>query len=92
MGAFNRERIMRLSEIYMTIEDVELEVKFYYYPGIEPVTNDIPERCQAEEYPEVDIDSVIISGTTIDIYSLLSQQVLEKIETKILETADADYD
>jgi hypothetical protein len=83
---------MKLNETSLTIEDVELHIKFYYTPGLPAVINDIPENCHPEDYPEVEIETVCVSGTDVDISSLLSHLIIDKIETKILETADADYD
>jgi hypothetical protein len=82
----------KINETFMTIEEVDLDVHFYYYSGLPGKTDDIPEKCYPEEYPEVDIEKVLISGTDIDISSLLSEKIMDKIETKILETADSEYD
>ena len=53
----------------MTIDDVPLDIEFYFH-------------LWAEE--PVEINSVTISGTSIAIGSLLSKEVMTKISTKII--------
>jgi hypothetical protein len=77
----------KLNHAFMMLEDVEVDVDFYYYPGRPAKLFDLPENCYPEEYPEVEIDKVLISGTEIEIGSLLSEEAIQKIETNILENA-----
>jgi hypothetical protein len=75
---------MNLSYTSMTIEGIDLEVAFYYHKGY-PQT-----RYEPEEYPEVEINSVICGE--VDIGCLLSDDTFNKIETYILENANKERD
>ena len=74
-----------MSKTTMIIEDIPLHVTFYYSSG-RPANRD-----NEEEYAEVEIESVLIGD--IDILCLLSIDVFNLIETKILENRKVeDYE
>jgi hypothetical protein len=79
---------MKINNMSITIEGIDLDVEFYYYPGRPAKLYELPENCYPEEYPEVEIDSVKPSGTDIKIGVLLSEDTFNKIETYILENHD----
>jgi hypothetical protein len=81
---------MKLSNTSVVIEDVKLDIQFYYYSGRPAKLSGPWEDSYPEEYPEVDIDIVTVSGTDIEIGCLLSDDTFRKIETYILENHEND--
>ena len=60
---------MKLSYTSMTIDDVQLDIKFYFH---------------VSAYWPVEINAVTISGTNHEIGSLLSKEVMKKIADEII--------
>jgi hypothetical protein len=62
----------------VTVYGIEVEVNYDFYNG-EPPTRDYPGSS-----PEVEIQSVH-AGSEADIYDLLHDSVIEKIEERLIE-------
>jgi hypothetical protein len=80
----------KLRKTTITIEDIDLDIEFYYYKGRPAKLYGPYNESWPTEEPEIDIDKVSVSGTDIDIGCILSVDVFDLIETKILENINVD--
>jgi hypothetical protein len=78
---------MKKSSTTMTIKRVRLYVEFFYTKGEPGFLTGAPEDCYPEEPAMVDIEGVYIGNEEIEVYNLLSEAVIKKIEDYILENA-----
>ena len=76
-----------MKEITLKINGVEMDVEFYYIPGIPGVYYLAPEDCYPDAPPYVEILKVYLKGVNLYNAKLLSDSVISEIEAKIIELA-----
>ena len=70
-------------EIKVTVGDYDFTVAYTFYPGAPAKLNGPWENCYEEEPPEIDIEAISIGD--IEVYDILSDDTIIKIEDEILE-------
>lgn len=73
-------KIMKTHEFTTTLNGINLNINFSVHGKYIPETRECP-----AEYPEVEILSVKVSDSEIDIFELLSKKQIEQIEYDSME-------
>ena len=72
-------------KIDLEAEGIPLTVEGYYIPG-EPMAMYYTDGSGYPGYPaEFDISAVKLQGTDVDIFDLLSENIIEEIEEKAIQ-------
>jgi len=79
-----------MKTLSVCIKSVELEINYNFTPGRPAKLWDIPENCYPEEYPEIEIESIICGEE--DIIDVISKDIINLIEEKILEEENKEQD
>jgi len=77
-----------MSNKSITIDDIDFDVYFDFSKGCAPKLWGPPENCYPGEADEVELTGVYLDvpkGDGFDLMRVLSEEVLEQIETDILE-------
>jgi len=72
-----------MREITVTVDGIDLIVEYHFIGTYRAATLEDP-----PEWPELEIDSVKVNDSEIDIYELLSKKQMETLENSIFANED----